>query len=143
MEIITHRDNGLFPDPPEISLQCSCPDWADMCKHVAAVLYGVGARLDKKPELLFVLRNVDHLELVEQAAAGQSLASAADSGSKTIADADLSDVFGIEIDGSQPSPVPSVVKGKVEDGKRKSKKATSRTKVTKKRVKAKRKARKD
>ena len=98
MEIITHRQSGLFPKPDEITLDCSCPDWADMCKHVAAALYGVGARLDEKPELLFVLRQVDHLELIEQAAAGQALTPAATAGQKIIAEADLAEVFGIELD---------------------------------------------
>jgi uncharacterized Zn finger protein len=98
MEIITHREQGLFPKPAEISLDCSCPDWADMCKHVAAALYGVGTRLDEKPELLFVLRQVDHMELIEQAAAGQSLAPAAGSDKKTIAENDLAEVFGVEMD---------------------------------------------
>ena len=37
-------EGGLFPTPREISFSCSCPDWAMMCKHVAAALYGVGAR---------------------------------------------------------------------------------------------------
>lgn len=55
---------GLFPDPKEISYECSCPDWAGMCKHVAATLYGIGSRLDQKPELLFRLRGVDPQELV-------------------------------------------------------------------------------
>ena len=64
MEVVTDRNEGLFPLPGEISLKCSCPDWAVMCKHVAAVLYGVGARLDQKPELLFKLRGVDHEELI-------------------------------------------------------------------------------
>lgn len=68
MRIITDRERGLFPAPSEIKLGCSCPDWADMCKHVAAVLYGVGARLDAHPELLFVLRGVDYLELISAAA---------------------------------------------------------------------------
>src|SRR5215208_688935 len=67
MEVVTRRDGGLFPEPKEIELSCSCPDWADMCKHVAATLYGVGARLDEQPELLFRLRQVDHLELIAQA----------------------------------------------------------------------------
>jgi uncharacterized Zn finger protein len=110
MEIITHREQGLFPKPAEISLNCSCPDWADMCKHVAAALYGVGARLDEKPELLFVLRQVDHMELIEQAAVGQSLAPTAGSDKKTIAENDLSEVFGIEMDtaGSSSSvPAPA------------------------------------
>jgi uncharacterized Zn finger protein len=110
MEIITHHESGLFPKPSEISLDCSCPDWADMCKHVAATLYGVGARLDEKPELLFVLRQVDHMELIEQAAAGQVFASVASADKKTIADGDLADVFGVEIDstGSSPASPPAV-----------------------------------
>ena len=61
------------PSPDEIKLACSCPDWADMCKHIAAALYGVGARLDEQPQLLFVLRGVDESELV--AAAGSDLRS--------------------------------------------------------------------
>jgi len=103
MEVITHRDNGLFPKPSEISLDCSCPDWADMCKHVAAALYGVGARLDEKPELLFVLRQVDHMELIEQAAAGQVLTPDVSSDKKTIAEGDLAEVFGIEVDSTKAS----------------------------------------
>jgi uncharacterized Zn finger protein len=59
MDRVCRTGDGLFPSPAEIKLSCSCPDWADMCKHVAAALYGVGARLDEQPELLFVLRNVD------------------------------------------------------------------------------------
>jgi len=65
MAVVTHRQRGLFPQPGEITMQCSCPDWAVMCKHVAAVLYGVGARLDQAPELLFALRGVDHEDLVQ------------------------------------------------------------------------------
>src|SRR4029077_7199476 len=64
MQRLSQRDGGLFPQPKEIELKCSCPDWAGMCKHVAATLYGVGARLDTAPELLFTLRHVDHLELI-------------------------------------------------------------------------------
>ena len=67
MEIVTRKGEGLFPSPREISLSCSCPDWATMCKHVAATLYGVGARLDHEPELLFTLRGVDPTEMVEAA----------------------------------------------------------------------------
>lgn len=50
---------GLFPEPREISFSCSCPDWALMCKHVAAVLYGIGARFDENPLLFFELRGID------------------------------------------------------------------------------------
>ncbi|MFM0150661.1 SWIM zinc finger family protein, partial [Paraburkholderia sp. RL18-085-BIA-A] len=58
MERICKPGTGLFPVPKEIRFSCSCPDWASMCKHIAAVLYGVGARLDQQPELLFALRRV-------------------------------------------------------------------------------------
>lgn len=67
MEKVTDRREGLFPKPREIKMRCSCPDYAGMCKHVAAAMYGVGNRLDASPELLFVLRGVDHEELIEQA----------------------------------------------------------------------------
>ena len=67
MELVTDREQGLFPKPKEIKMRCSCPDYAGMCKHLAAVMYGIGNRLDSSPELLFVLRGVDHLELIEQA----------------------------------------------------------------------------
>ncbi len=102
MAILTDRDQGLFPAPAEIRMKCSCPDWAGMCKHLAAVLYGVGARLDHEPELLFVLRQVDHLELLEQAASAGTLAAAGSAGPKTLQDNELADVFGIELE--QPSP---------------------------------------
>jgi uncharacterized Zn finger protein len=68
MRVVTDRDKGLFPAPSQIRMECSCPDWATMCKHVAAVLYGIGARLDERPELLFTLRKVDHLELLSAGA---------------------------------------------------------------------------
>lgn len=104
MEIITRRSGGLFPAPKEIHLDCSCPDYAGMCKHIAAALYGVGARLDEKPDLLFVLRKVDHLELIESAGTAQPVAAAGASKTKTIAATDLADVFGIEIDSAAPGP---------------------------------------
>lgn len=95
MRVITDRETGLFPQPSEIKLECSCPDWASLCKHLAAVLYGVGARLDTQPELLFVLRGVDHLELIDAAAEAPALAQPADDGALDAAQ--LSDVFGIDI----------------------------------------------
>src|SRR5204863_4356777 len=76
MQRLTERDTGLFPQPKEIKMACSCPDWAGMCKHVAATLYGVGARLDMDPELLFALRDVDHLELISQAVDADNLSQA-------------------------------------------------------------------
>jgi uncharacterized Zn finger protein len=100
MQVITHRGDGLFPRPAEIQMECSCPDWATMCKHVAAVMYGIGARLDQQPELLFTLRNVDHTELIAQAA---DLAVARKGASrKTLSDDVLGDVFGIELEAPKP-----------------------------------------
>jgi uncharacterized Zn finger protein len=101
MTVLTDRDKGLFPAPAEISMKCSCPDWAGMCKHLAAVLYGIGSRLDHEPELLFVLRQVDHLELLDPMAAAGSLATAGAGGEKTLKESDLADVFGIDL---EPAP---------------------------------------
>jgi uncharacterized Zn finger protein len=69
MERVCREGDGLFPAPGEIKMSCSCPDWAGMCKHVAATLYGAGARLDAAPELLFTLRGVDRAELITTAGA--------------------------------------------------------------------------
>jgi uncharacterized Zn finger protein len=97
MDRVSREGDGLFPAPGEIKLSCSCPDWADMCKHVAAVLYGVGARLDQQPALLFKLRGVDENELI--AGAGQDLPlSKAPSGTANLLDeSDVAAVFGIEM----------------------------------------------
>jgi uncharacterized Zn finger protein len=97
MEIVTRKGEGLFPSPKEISLHCSCPDWASMCKHVAATLYGVGARLDHAPEMLFTLRGVDPTEMVEAAVAQPSKAYKPGKG-RTLVSEDLSAVFGVDID---------------------------------------------
>ena len=102
MEIVTDRDTGLFPKPGEIKLACDCPDWATMCKHAAAVLYGVGARLDKSPELLFRLRGVDEAELIAADLALPGGTASAD----TLADDDLGSIFGIELDAGEGAPVP-------------------------------------
>jgi uncharacterized Zn finger protein len=95
LEIVTHRESGIFPAPTQIELRCSCPDAATMCKHVAAALYGVGARLDEKPELLFLLRGVDHLVLLASAGSAAPRAPRA-RGGKVITD--VAGVFGIELD---------------------------------------------
>jgi uncharacterized Zn finger protein len=97
MAVVTDRDRGLFPVPREIRLRCSCPDWAVMCKHVAAVLYGVGARLDERPELLFLLRGVDHEELISAEADSVTAVTSGKGKRRRIADGDLTDVFGIEM----------------------------------------------
>ena len=94
MGVVTDRDRGLFPKPGEIKLDCSCPDWATMCKHVASVLYGVGSRLDDCPESLFLLRGVDTAELIatEMALPGDAASDDA------LADDALAGIFGIDLD---------------------------------------------
>ena len=95
------QDKGLFPIPRQIHFDCSCPDWADMCKHVAAALYGVGARLDEKPELFFELRRIKMDDLINQAVESttQTLLQKAKRKSDRVMDeGDLADVFGIELD---------------------------------------------
>jgi uncharacterized Zn finger protein len=101
MERLCRQKQGLFPSPAEIQLACSCPDWAGMCKHVAAVLYGVGARLDQQPELLFRLRGVDEKELI--AAAGTSIPHTP-APAKVLDGGDLGDIFGLDIAKVQSIP---------------------------------------
>jgi hypothetical protein len=82
MKVMTTKKTGLFPEQKQISLSCSCPDGARMCKHVAATLYGVGTRLDESPELLFKLRKINHMDLITEASAGNSIQSSKGSGDK-------------------------------------------------------------
>ncbi|HVA50848.1 MAG TPA: SWIM zinc finger family protein [Pirellulales bacterium] len=98
MRRLTDPERGLFPQPKEIKMSCSCPDWAVLCKHAAAVLYGVGARLDQEPQLLFLLRGVDHAELVSEAVSDGNLESALSGSGDALAGEDLGAMFGIELD---------------------------------------------
>ena len=99
MARLCEKGTGLFPAPSEIRMSCSCPDAAVMCKHVAAVLYGVGARLDREPALLFTLRRVKQEDLVSRAGTGSDLArrQARNTRRKTIDESSLSEVFGLDI----------------------------------------------
>jgi uncharacterized Zn finger protein len=121
MERICRQKTGLFPSPAEIEFSCSCPDWAVMCKHVAAVLYGVGARLDEKPELLFSLRKVEGKDLIVQAGKGLPLSKKGPAEGKVLANDDLGKLFGLEMgrgtDGLQPE---SMVKPVKSTGKKRS-----------------------
>ncbi|SIT48720.1 Zinc finger, SWIM-type (modular protein) [Paraburkholderia ribeironis] len=111
MERIGKPVTGLFPSPKDIRFSCSCPDWASMCKHVVAVLYGVGARFDQQPELLFTLRGVDASDLVGSTGAGLSVSATVPASGKVLDNAALGDVFGIEIDtGSEPPTAPPVAR---------------------------------
>jgi uncharacterized Zn finger protein len=99
MEIITDKNAGLFPAPKEIEFGCSCPDIAYMCKHIAAVLYGVGARLDTRPEDLFLLRQVDHMELVASVYTSDLVRSS----QEAALNSNLSSLFGIDIEEDKKS----------------------------------------
>jgi uncharacterized Zn finger protein len=97
MERICQETTGLFPAPAEIEFSCSCPDWASMCKHVAAVLYGVGARLDERPELLFKLRKVKEQDLIARAGRGLPLSKRGPAAEKVLATDGLSELFGLDL----------------------------------------------
>jgi len=105
MRVLSDVEDGLFPKTKEIRFDCSCPDHADMCKHVSAVLYGVGVLLDAKPELLFTLRGVDGADLLAKAKDAAVSGVAENTGE--LAGADLSAIFGIEI-GDIEEPVKEV-----------------------------------
>ncbi len=92
MKVVSDPEKGLFPQSKDIKLECDCPDWATMCKHVAAVLYGIGARLDHSPELLFLLRDVDHKDLV-----GAEFKIPSGTRKKVQVAGDLSNIFGIDL----------------------------------------------
>lgn len=138
MERICRPKEGLFPAPSEIRLSCSCPDWADMCKHVAAVLYGVGARLDKQPELLFRLRGVDETELIAEAGMAPLQTMAA--GANLLADADLGAMFGIEMAETSPPVRKPAKKPAKEAAAKKTVRKAVKKKAAGKRAKAARKA---
>ena len=97
MERICRQKQGLFPSPAEIQLSCSCLDWAGMCKHVAAVLYGIGTRFDHQPKLLFHLRGVDEMELIANEGKAASLAKQAPAAGKRLEGEDLSAMFGLDM----------------------------------------------
>lgn len=100
MRSVTNTETGLFPLASELKMSCSCQDWAGLCKHLAAVLYGVGARLDTRPELLFTLRGVDPSELVSENAASAIPVAKTEgkSSRRVLPSSGLSDVFGIEFE---------------------------------------------
>lgn len=142
MEIVSRPGEGLFPSPDEIALDCSCPDWAEMCKHAAAAMYGIGARLDHDPGQLFTLRGVSADDLVGAAVE----AAAAPSGDEALVSEDLAALFGVEIEtepqsGDAERPVKKAARKKVPGKKVTRKKATrkkaARKKVTRKKVRRK------
>lgn len=110
MARICQQEGGLFPAPAEIKFSCSCPDWASMCKHVAAVFYGIGARLDERPELLFKLRKVDETALIAKVGQALPLSKKGPTKGRVLASEGLSELFGLEMvasaDEASPQPQP-------------------------------------
>jgi len=106
MERICQQKTGLFPAPAEIQFSCSCPDWASMCKHVAAVFYGIGARLDQQPELLFKLRKVDERDLIAKAGSGMPLSKTGPAADKVLAADGLSELFGLDMATAEEASIP-------------------------------------
>jgi len=107
MQRLCRQADGLFPVLKEVQFDCSCPDGASMCKHVAAVLYGVGARFDHQPELLFTLRQVDASALLAKAGAGLAAGEAASE--RTLKTDDVGALFDLEMDAGQPAPGPEPI----------------------------------
>ncbi len=131
MERICRQDTGLFPTPSEIEFSCSCPDYAYMCKHVAAVLYGIGSRLDEKPELLFHLRAVDGNDLLGHIDTALPLATEAPDAAKVLESDDISALFGLDMaEGGVAGPGPAPSRPAKKDGKSRAKgKVGARRKV--------------
>jgi uncharacterized Zn finger protein len=108
MERICRQETGLFPSPSEIKVSCSCPDWANMCKHVAAVLYGIGARLDQQPELLFRLNHVNENDLMVKVGDAVPLAHKGPAVAKVLGGGeDLAELFGLDMAQSKVGHQPS------------------------------------
>ena len=122
MELVVDRQGGLFPKPKEIKMDCDCPDYAGMCKHLAAVMYGIGNRLDTSPELLFLLRGVDQAELIEQAI--PTTPAGSESSVPSIASEDLGAIFGIELGDALVVPTVATETHKKPARKRAAKKAS-------------------
>ena len=130
-EVFTARGRGLFPSPQEIGFDCSCPDWADMCKHVAATLYGIGTRLDDDAGLFFKLRKVKIDDLIQETLKDQSyrlLDKAAKMGPGKIAESDLSGLFGIDMEETMGLDLPETTK-KVAGAGKTSRKSAKKSKA--------------
>jgi len=129
LEDFCKPSTGLFPAPREIRLDCSCPDVAGCCKHVAAALYGIGARLDREPELFFALRSIDPAELVAEEAVEQLTGG----GGSEIADGDLGAMFGIELDEEAAADASAAAPAKRKPGRPRKKAAAAEPAAPKRR----------
>lgn len=97
-ELFTQKKPGLFPSPNEIHFDCTCFDWADMCKHVAAVMYAIGVKIDDNPGFLFELRGVDmdkFIKAVIKDKVEEMLKNVDKKSKRIIKNADVSAIFGL------------------------------------------------
>jgi hypothetical protein len=134
MERLCRQESGLFPRPSDIRFSCSCPDHASMCKHVAAVLYGVGARLDQKPELLFRLRAVNEADLIADFDAALPMSKQGPAAGRMLDTDDVSALFDLDMATAGVSDVPAAArpsrgKGRVPQETASAAKATPRRAV--------------
>ena len=111
LRVVADPNCGLFPKPGEIRFSCNCPDWADLCKHAAAVLYGVAVKFDTDPALFFRLRGVDPMEIISKGA--QTALVSPPAGDPGLEDADLGALFGIEL----ADPASGEIGGQTGEGK--------------------------
>ena len=97
-DLFTDLNSGLFPTPQDIHFYCTCPDWAYMCKHIAATLYGIGARFDQDPLLFFLLRDIDFSELIKKTVDDKMaglLKNADKKSERVIEDRDIAELFDV------------------------------------------------
>lgn len=126
MQRLCKQGDGLFPTPKQFTFDCDCPDWAGMCKHIAAVLYGVGNRLDRQPELLFTLRGVDPAELIDSAGADLAQAGSGVASDRILDDgSDLGALFGLDLDGGDDQVATTDAPAPSRRGARRSKTASA------------------
>ena len=122
MDLVCDENHGLFPKQNEIKASCNCPDWSTMCKHIAAVLYGVGARLDSMPDQLFQLRAVNYADLIDIQQTIIEATQASSSTRKRLDSLSMPDIFGIDFTPDKlknvtaqktatPKPFPKILRG--------------------------------
>ncbi|MDR3354667.1 MAG: SWIM zinc finger family protein [Synergistaceae bacterium] len=119
-EIFLRQGSGLFPSPKEIHMECSCPDWAYMCKHIAAVLYGTGTRLDQDPLLFFTLRGIDCSDLLKKSIDDKMNSMLKNAGKKTarvMDGADIEELFGLKTEQAQGEQAPRPPRGRAKKQK--------------------------
>ena len=79
-EAFSHSGVSLFPQKKsDLKTDCSCPDWSNPCKHIAAVYYLLAEEFDRDPFLIFKLRGKERDELMQELRAMRCEGSQAES----------------------------------------------------------------